>query len=89
MLVVRCKNSEAHKVNGSPIDGNILAFLHNESIYIRCPDHDSCKKWNKITIRIPGIRVNYNLAAISQSVIRDEKIKFPSTKAIAVVDNNE
>ena len=90
MLCLRCKSSDhTFSINGEQLDGHILAFLHKDSVYIRCSDRAHCNKWNKITIKIPGIKVDYALAAISQSVITDDKIKFPSIKAITVVDEHE
>ena len=38
---------------------NILAVVDEDCIYIKCSDRD-CKRWNKIKISIPGVKLDFS-----------------------------
>jgi hypothetical protein len=63
--VIRCQ-SDKHQTNG-----NILVALSDKSIFVKC-NNGVCKSWTKITLNIPGLRLDLSEAGITQEVLPDD-----------------
>ena len=61
--VVRCQGSIHTKH-----EGNILIAYSGSEIFVKCNDRD-CKRWTKITITIPGLKIDLSEAGITQEVM--------------------
>ena len=61
--VIRC-TSNAH---GERL-GNIVCALSDNAIFVKCKERD-CSRWTKITISIPGIRLDLSSAGIVQETL--------------------
>lgn len=62
-LAIRCQ-SKIHGDRG----GNLVCAVVNNAIYIKCQDRD-CKRWTKLTINVPGIKIDFSSAGIVQEVM--------------------
>lgn len=84
-LAIRCRGTKKKKdrltgemlpvhraIGGS---GHLLFVFFKNSIYARCSDR-SCKCWNKIDIKIPGVNVDFSKVSIVQKTISGD-IQFP------------
>ena len=60
---LRCSNPTCNHGNG-----NVLLALEGKRIYVKCRNRD-CKRISRITIRIPGIDIDFNSAGIVQEVL--------------------
>jgi len=76
--VVRCQGSIHTKH-----EGNILIAYGGSSIYVKCNDRD-CKRWTKLTINIPGLKINLPESGITQEVLpQDYHLHLePATTAV-------
>ena len=83
-LTFRCKNGAAHTYRGVPADGNIVAFLGEKSITIRCPD-SACKHWTTLEMSFPGVNIDFRKAGIVQSVSAPGALKFKVSKPVVVL----
>jgi hypothetical protein len=64
--VIRCQ-SKIHTEH----QGNILAAVEGNSLFIKCPDR-GCRRWTRLTIIIPGIKFNLSEAGIVQDVMPED-----------------
>jgi hypothetical protein len=62
--VIRCA-SPMCSGNEKP---NILLAFEGNSIFVKCRDWD-CKRFTKITVNIPGIKIDFKDAGIIQEVL--------------------
>jgi hypothetical protein len=84
-LQVKCNNTSVHNnPDKEPGEGNILAFFRGNSIYIKCSDH-RCKRWNKITINLPGCNLDFSNAGFIQTKM-SKKYHFDAIKAPVVIE---
>ena len=76
--VIRC-DGDVHTQH----TGNILVAIGGNSMFVKCGDR-GCKRWTKITISIPGIKINLSEAGIIQEVMpQDYHLHLePATTAI-------
>lgn len=84
-LTFRCKNGKAHTYKGVPADGNIIAFLGENSITIRCPD-SACKHWTTLEFSFPGVNLDLREIGVVQSTTAPGVLKFKSKKPMVVVE---
>lgn len=88
--VVRCHNGSVHRSRSNPdIEqgvGNILCFLQDDSIYIKCSDHH-CKRWTRLKITPPHSKIDFNSVAIEQSLM-PQGYHFDARKAVTVIDDS-
>jgi hypothetical protein len=82
-IQVKCHNKDAHKRSGG--EGDLLAFLEGNSIYLYCRDR-VCKRWTKIEINFPGIRIDFSKAGIVQRLM-PKNYNFDYLKATVVLDD--
>jgi hypothetical protein len=61
--VVRCQGS-IHTRH----EGNILIAFSGSDLYVKCNDRD-CKHWTKISINIPGLKIDLSEVGITQEVL--------------------
>jgi hypothetical protein len=61
--VIRCQGSIHTKH-----EGNILIAYSGPDLFLKCNDRD-CKRWTKITINIPGLKIDLSEAGITQEVL--------------------
>lgn len=64
--VIRCQ-SEKHDKS----QGNILVAFSDNSIFVKC-NNGICKSWTKITLSIPGIRIDLTEAGITQEILPED-----------------
>ena len=64
--VIRCQG-DVHKAH----QGNILVAISENALYVKCQDR-GCKRWTRITINIPGIKINLLDAGIIQDAMPEE-----------------
>ena len=80
MPVIRCRNSK--KRHNQDFDqkedkGGILFVLDGNSIYTICRgDRHSCKRWSKVDVSFPGIKIDFSKAALKQEVM-PKNFRFP------------
>lgn len=84
-LTFRCKNGGAHTYKGVPADGNIVAFLGERSITIRCPD-SSCKHWTTIEFSFPGVNIDLRALGVVQTTSKPGGLKLKTKKPIVVLE---
>jgi hypothetical protein len=63
--VIRCQG----QTHGER-QGNILVAISGPSIYVKCQDRD-CHRWTKITLNIPGLKIDLSTAGMVQEVLPD------------------
>lgn len=78
--VIRCQ-SDKHEKNG-----NILLALSDKSIFVKC-NNGICKNWTKITLNIPGIKLDLTEAGITQEVLPDDYHLHLESATTLVVDH--
>lgn len=64
--VIRCSG-----FNCNHETGNILLAFAKDRIYVKCRNRD-CRRWTRITLRIPGISIDLNDAGIVQEVLPED-----------------
>jgi hypothetical protein len=79
--VVKCQNSDIHR--RSKQGGKILMILGDNNIFIQCRDM-ACKRWTRIGISFPGIKIDFSKAALTQSVM-PEGYHFDISPAATVI----
>jgi len=81
-FVVRCFNRDVHhRSNGN---GNVLFFMRGDSIFVKCTDQD-CKRWTRIMIRPPGIKLDLEKAALIKKLM-PKGYHFDARDAVSVVE---
>jgi hypothetical protein len=80
-IQIKCHNSDVHRRSGT---GDLLAFLEGNSIYLLCRDR-LCKRWTKIEINFPGIKIDFAKAGLVQRLM-PEKYNIDYTKATVILD---
>ena len=63
---VRCQSK--YHLEHNPSGGNMMMMLEGNSIYVRC-NHGTCRRWNKISVSLPGVNVDFSKAALSQEIM--------------------
>ncbi len=83
-FVIKCNNNEIHNHSNREIGvGNVLMFYKGNSIYIKCTDN-KCKVWNKITINIPGINIDFSKAALQQKKMPRDYVFSAKTAPVII-----
>jgi hypothetical protein len=82
-LVFRCKNGKSHIYKGKAANGNIVAFVGENSIIVRCPDY-GCKHWNAIEFSFPGFNIDLRKVGIVQTVV-DRGINLETKSPLLVI----
>lgn len=49
-------------------EGNIILAYSGSDLYVKCNDRD-CKRWTKVTINFPGLKIDLSEAGITQEVL--------------------
>jgi len=80
-IQIKCLNYDDHKKSG---EGNLLAFLEGNSIYLYCKDR-ICKRWTKLEINFPGIKIDFSKAGFVQRLM-PKNYKFDYKKAVVIID---
>ena len=76
---LRCSDSNCNHYNG-----NILLAFSGDRIFVRCPNR-SCRLLSRITVRIPGININFDNAAITQEVLpKDHHLTIEPATTVVV-----
>ena len=77
--VIRCSDEHCNHGNG-----NILLVFESNKIYVKCRNGD-CRRLTRLTIRIPGIVVDFSNAGIIQETLPlDYHLDFqPAVTAVA------
>jgi hypothetical protein len=65
------------------VEGRILGFLQGDSIYLYCNER-SCKRFTRIKFSWPGVKIDFNKAAIEQTLM-PEKHNFRNKLASVLV----
>jgi len=63
---IRCSNPTCNHGKG-----NLLFIFRGNCIYVKCRNRD-CKRVSRITVRIPGIDIDFNSAGIVQEVLPED-----------------
>jgi len=63
--VISCGNPSCNHGNG-----NILLAVQGNKIFVKCRNSD-CRRWTRLTIRIPGINIDLEDAGILQEIMPD------------------
>jgi hypothetical protein len=79
--IIKCFNKDVHRRSNG--EGRILAILGKDAIYIHCGDR-ACKRWTKIGLLFPGIKLDFAKAAIVQELM-PEGYHFDVSKAAVVI----
>lgn len=83
--VIKCYNTNIHRRNNG--EGHILIILGNDSIYLHCSDR-ACKRWTKLKISFPGIKINFSKAAVIQTLM-PENYHFDINKAAVIIGDTD
>lgn len=65
--VVKCFNEDIHR-SYSGIGHILMIFDKDGAIYAHC-NHKACKRWTKLEISFPGIKLDFSKAAIIQKLM--------------------
>jgi len=72
---IRCVSTNRHKCNEIPLAQTkkheahvMLAVVEDDCIYVKCPDQ-YCKRWNRIKISIPGVKLDFAKVAFTHDVM--------------------
>ena len=80
MPVIRCRNiKKLHNKDFRPTEdkGAILVVLEGNSIFAKCGGNkNTCGHWTKIDVTLPGIDLDFDKAALKQSIM-PKNYKFP------------
>lgn len=61
--VIRCGDPRCNHEQG-----NILLAFDRNRIYVKCSNR-SCRRWTRITLKIPGLQIDLSDAGIVQDVM--------------------
>ena len=77
--VIRCSDSNCNHGNG-----NILLVFDADKIYVKCRN-SSCKLFTRLTVKIPGINVDFSTAGIVQDTLPpDYHLDFKPASTVVV-----
>ena len=76
--VISCSDPNCNHGNG-----NLLLAFQNNRIFVKCRNSD-CRRWTRLTLRIPGININLEEAGVVQEVM-PEGYHLDLEKAMTVV----
>ena len=83
-IFVKCNNPEKHTYHDREKgEGNILLFMNGNKLYVKC-SNQYCKRWNEISINIPGVTLDFSKATFTQE-LKPKGHKFMAKDAMVVI----
>jgi hypothetical protein len=79
--VIRCSGPLCNHENG-----NILLAFDKNRIYVKCRNRD-CKRWTRITLKIPGLCIDLADAGIVQEVLPEDYHLHLENATVVVSDD--